>query len=169
MALALRAEGVLQRLRLEATRTGRTTPNRSAPNRALTRSIAYSRLHRPFADNMRKYCTFRIEKFEEAPKLNVEVEEAVEEVAEDEIPLVESHWDVYEKELSNRLKERLEATHVQIWDRTRPNCGIVLEIHVESPMFASPSKADHHRLVTSALKGLIDDVHAITIKTKAST
>jgi stress-induced morphogen len=121
---------------------------------------------KPFRSISVSYCTFRDVNVQTSPTKAVEAEEVAEELGEDEIPLVESHWDEYESELKNRLESKLNATKVEIWDKTRPGCGIVLEIHVESPLFASLSKVEQSRLVSNSLKGLVDDVHAITIKTR---
>ena len=116
--------------------------------------------------SLRQYCTFK-DLGETREQILVEESEIIEEEAlEDEIPLVESHWESYENELRKRLVDRLQATYVEILDKTRPNCGIVLEIHVESSKFATLNKIEATRLVTSSLQGLVDDVHAMTIKTR---
>lgn len=98
-----------------------------------------------------------------------ELEEQEDVPLEDEIPLVESHWEAYQKELQNRLISKVGATSVEVWDKTKPGCGIVLEIHVASAQFASMSKVEASRLVTTSLAGLVDDVHALTIKTRPSS
>lgn len=116
--------------------------------------------------SLRNYCTFKDTDTTSTAAVIEEIEEVEDEVLEDEIPLVESHWDTFVNELTKRLEERIQATHVDIWDKTRPNCGVVLEIHVTSSKFVSLSKVEATRLVTSSLQGLVDDVHAMTIKTR---
>lgn len=116
--------------------------------------------------SLRQYCTFKDIDHTPSATIAEEIEELEDEVLEDEIPLVESHWDAFENELRKRLEDRIQATMVEIWDKTRPNCGVVLEIHVTSSKFASLSKVEATRLVTSSLQGLVDDVHAMTIKTR---
>lgn len=119
-----------------------------------------------FQNRLRKYCTFKDINDTPSAIAVEEVEEIEEEVLDDEIPLVESHWDAFENELRHRLEQRLQGTNVEIWDKTRPNCGVVLEIHVTSSKFVGISKIEATRLVTSSLQGLVDDVHALTIKTR---
>lgn len=114
----------------------------------------------------KKYCTFSNSSKQTEP-IQHEIEDTL--MDGEEIPLVESHWDEYERDLRTRLVDRLQATSVEIHDRTRPGCDIGLEIHVSAPGFAGVSKVEQNRMVMAALQGLLDDVHSLTIKTKPSS
>jgi stress-induced morphogen len=118
---------------------------------------------------LRHYCTFRNSNSSFEIMKPYEAEEVENKIDEEEIPLMESHWDSFVQELTDRLKDRLNAPSVEILDKTRPGCGTVIEIHVSSSKFSSLSKPDQTRLVTQSLQGLLDDVHAVTIKTRISS
>jgi stress-induced morphogen len=166
MALEIKALTFLSRALRPSTRHGCLKPVKMRQSFSPSHPSLIHRQLRPIRWFPRQYCTFRNDAEHLAPSKSVEVEEIEEELGDNEIPLVESHWDSYVQEITDRLKERIDARNVEIWDKTRPGCGIVIELHVSSPKFASCSKADQSRLVTNALQGLIDDVHALTIKTR---
>ncbi|KAF2773622.1 bola-like protein [Teratosphaeria nubilosa] len=65
--------------------------------------------------------------------------------------------------LTTTLKEKLEATHVDIVDLSG-GCGQMFEAHIVSPQFAKKTTLARHRLVNGTLKEEIAAIHAWTPK-----
>ncbi|EGP86700.1 unnamed protein product [Zymoseptoria tritici ST99CH_3D1] len=65
--------------------------------------------------------------------------------------------------LTSSLKEKLEATHVEIMDLSG-GCGQMYEAIIVSPQFAKKTTLARHRLVNAALKQEIAAIHAWTPK-----
>lgn len=166
MALAIRISSAF---RAPLARSTRSTPLKASRTwkRTISSRLPLNSCQRQFQVlKTRGYCTYHNEKAPIIEKKVEEVEEMEVDLGEEEIPLVESHWDSYVQELTATLKQKLDARDIEIHDITKPNCGTTIEIRLASPKFASCSKVDQVRLVTNALTGLLDDVHAITVKTK---
>lgn len=66
--------------------------------------------------------------------------------------------------IKQALTERLPATEVEVEDQSG-GCGAAFEItRVVSSAFASKAPLARHRLVNSALKQELNDIHALSIK-----
>ncbi|KAH9845844.1 putative bolA-like protein [Teratosphaeria destructans] len=65
--------------------------------------------------------------------------------------------------LTTTLKEKLEATHVEIVDLSG-GCGQMFEARIVSPQFAKKTTLARHRLVNGTLRAEIAAIHAWTPK-----
>ncbi|KAK9383718.1 bola protein [Kockiozyma suomiensis] len=65
--------------------------------------------------------------------------------------------------LEEAIKTRLEAVHVEVVDISG-GCGQAFEVVIVSPNFAGKNRLMRHRLVNSALREEIAQIHAFTQK-----
>ena len=65
--------------------------------------------------------------------------------------------------LTTTLKEKLEASHVEISDLSG-GCGQMFEAVIVSPQFTKKTTLTRHRLVNNTLKAEIAAIHAWTPK-----
>eukprot|EP01120_Amphizonella_sp_Union-15-10_P001882 TRINITY_DN12025_c0_g1_i1.p1 TRINITY_DN12025_c0_g1~~TRINITY_DN12025_c0_g1_i1.p1 ORF type:complete len:137 (-),score=19.38 TRINITY_DN12025_c0_g1_i1:88-498(-) len=69
--------------------------------------------------------------------------------------------------IEERLRERLQASNITIYGYV--GCGAQFSVELTSPQFKGKTLLAQHRLVTGALKDLLQDVHSISIKTNEPT
>lgn len=67
------------------------------------------------------------------------------------------------EEFSNIIKDRLNATEVEVQDMSG-GCGQAFAVIIVSDIFKNKNKLSRHRLVNNALKNEIDSIHAFTQK-----
>lgn len=67
------------------------------------------------------------------------------------------------QELEQAIRSRLEATHCEVKDISG-GCGQAYEVVIVSPVFEAKNKLARHRLVNTALKTEIAQIHAFTQK-----
>jgi len=67
-------------------------------------------------------------------------------------------------ELEEKIKNRLEAVHVEVID-VSDGCGQAFEVVIVSNLFQGKSTLQRHRLVNEKLKEEIAAVHAFSQKT----
>lgn len=65
--------------------------------------------------------------------------------------------------LTNIIKDRLQATEVEVQDMSG-GCGQAYAVIIVSDIFLGKNKLARHRLVNSALKEEIGQIHAFTQK-----
>jgi stress-induced morphogen len=65
--------------------------------------------------------------------------------------------------LSNLLKERLNATHVEVTDESG-GCGAMFSVFVVSPKFDGLKLLDRQRLVNETIKEEMKGIHALSFK-----
>ncbi|PVD38524.1 hypothetical protein C0Q70_01140 [Pomacea canaliculata] len=69
--------------------------------------------------------------------------------------------------IEEKLKENLEATHIEVEDMS-DGCGAKFQVLVVSPKFRDVKPAiKRHRLVHAALEDEMKKIHAIQLKTLA--
>eukprot|EP00056_Hartaetosiga_gracilis_P020515 m.19930 g.19930 ORF g.19930 m.19930 type:complete len:95 (-) comp8518_c0_seq1:100-384(-) len=69
-----------------------------------------------------------------------------------------------EEQIKKKLTEELEATHVEVVDKSE-GCGGKFEVVVVSPKFSGLSLLKRHRLVNNTLKEELKSIHAFSQKT----
>ncbi|KAH3661280.1 hypothetical protein OGAPHI_006687 [Ogataea philodendri] len=65
--------------------------------------------------------------------------------------------------LTNIIKDRLQATEVEVQDMSG-GCGQAFAVIIVSDVFKGKNKLMRHRMVNGALKEEIDNIHAFTQK-----
>ncbi|XP_052801327.1 bolA-like protein 2 [Mya arenaria] len=68
------------------------------------------------------------------------------------------------KELEEKLKNEIQATHLEIVD-TSDGCGAKFQALIVSPQFEGKPLIQRHRLVHSTLEEELKDIHAFSMKT----
>lgn len=66
-------------------------------------------------------------------------------------------------DVQTALQQHLEATDVVVVDISG-GCGTSFEVAVVSPQFDGKRLLERHRMVNAALKDLMQDIHALSIK-----
>ncbi|KAK7204699.1 bola protein [Myxozyma melibiosi] len=65
--------------------------------------------------------------------------------------------------LEDAIRTRLDAVHVEVVDMSG-GCGQAFEVIIVSPIFSGKNRLMRHRLVNSALRDEIAQIHAFTQK-----
>lgn len=66
-------------------------------------------------------------------------------------------------DLEKRLKDKLEATHLEVMD-TSGGCGASFNVSVVSPQFEGKNLLARHRMVNIALQKEMQTIHALSIR-----